>query len=200
MCIYEVLIRRFCCGALKTKGAPPSFPHTKLHYLFSPLSLNASRRNTNQVFFHLVAPSRITTSDIYKSLQVKFLIVWSSLNYFTVHQSTVTNSMHKFQFTYIPHLQHFQSRVHLESSQASVVGLFVFENSQLVETVGCFRAGSPSWILDRILNATLPNNLFLWVTLGLHQHSVLTSFNNTRNTRTTHLLGRQVKHVWLIGR
>ena len=47
----------------------------------------------------------------------------------------------------------------LESSQTSAVRPFC-KYSQSVEAVGYFRGGAPSWILDRILNATLPNNLF----------------------------------------
>ena len=38
-------------------------------------------------------------------------------------------------------------------------------------------------MLDRILNATLSNNLFFLGHLGSHQRSVFTSFTNTRNTR-----------------
>ena len=40
-------------------------------------------------------------------------------------------------------------------------GALYSENSQLVEAVGCFCRGAPSWMLGRILNATLHNNLFL---------------------------------------
>ena len=78
-----------------------------------------------------------------------------------IHQSAVTDSMH-LQSTYTPHLQHFQSQVHLESGLTYAVELFC-GNSQSVKVVGYFRRRALSWIFDRmfdrILNATLPNNL-----------------------------------------
>ena len=83
-------------------------PHTKSHHPFFPLRTSKSRRNMNPVFFNAVTPSRINTNDIFTSLQVRFLIVWSRLNYFPVQQLLVTNSMH-VQSTNIPHLQHLQS-------------------------------------------------------------------------------------------
>ena len=88
---------------------------------FPLLRLSTSRRYTNQVFLNSATPSQITTNDIYISSQVIFFIVWS-------HQSAVTNSMH-FQSTYIPHLQHLQSDIHMESSQASAVGPFLKKKS-----------------------------------------------------------------------
>ena len=77
----------------------------------------------NPVFFNPVTASRITTSNISKSPQIRFLIVWSSIYYFPVHQPAVTNSLH-LQSAYAPHLQHLQSEAHLESSQTSVMGPF----------------------------------------------------------------------------
>ena len=64
-----------------------------------------------------------------------------------------------------PHLQNIQSQAHLESSQTSAVELFC-GYSQRIKTVGYFRRKDPSWIFDRILNATLPNN---YLPLALHQ-------------------------------
>ena len=78
-----------------------------------------------------------------------------------IHQSAVTNSMN-LQSTYTTHLQCLQSEAHLVSSRTSAVELF-FRNSQRVKAVGYFYRGAPSCIFDRIfdriLNATLPNNL-----------------------------------------
>ena len=78
-----------------------------------------------------------------------------------IHQSAVTNSMH-LKSTYTPHLQYLQSEVHLESSRTSAVELF-YKNSQRVKAVGYFCRRAPSCIFDRmfdrILNATLSNNL-----------------------------------------
>ena len=78
-----------------------------------------------------------------------------------VHQSAVTNSMH-LQSTFTPHLQYFQSEVHLESSRTSAVDFFC-RNSQSVKAVGYFGRRAPSCIFDRvfdrILNVTLPNSL-----------------------------------------
>ena len=84
-----------------------------------------------------------------------------SLNYFPVHQPVVTNSI-PFQSTYIPHLQYLQSEAHLESIRTSPVEPFC-ENSQRVKVVGYFCRRAPSCMydrmFDRILIATLPNNL-----------------------------------------
>ena len=145
--MFSKLLYKFC-GALKTKGAPA---HTKSLHLSSPLPLNMSRWYTYQVFFNPVTPSRIITSDIFKSPQVRFIIVWSSLNYFSVQQSMVTNYMH-FHSTHIPH----------------------YSTPSWIEAVGCFCGGAPPWMLDRILNATLTNNLLLlshpWFTPTQRSH------------------------------
>ena len=53
------------------------------------------------VFFNPVTPSWITTIGISKSLEVWFLIVWSSLNLFLVHQPAAKNSM-QLQSTHTP--------------------------------------------------------------------------------------------------
>ena len=78
-----------------------------------------------------------------------------------------------FQFTFTSHSQHLQSGVHLESSQTSVMGLFL-EMYQPVEAVVYFYGGASSQMLDRILNAILPNNLFPlvhpWFTLTQHPY------------------------------
>ena len=78
-----------------------------------------------------------------------------------IHQSAVTNSIH-LQSTYTLHFQYLQSEAHLESSRTSAVELFC-RNSKCVKAVGYFRRRAPSCIFDRmfdrILNATLPNNL-----------------------------------------
>ena len=76
-------------------------PHTKPTIPFSPFPQTTTRRYTNLVFFNLVTPSRITASDISISPKVRFLIVCSSLNYFPVRQTAVTNSIH-FQSTCTP--------------------------------------------------------------------------------------------------
>ena len=55
--------------------------------------------------------------------QVRFLIVWLSLNSFRIYQPAVTDSMH-LQSTYTPHLKHIQSEAHLEYSWTSGVEVF----------------------------------------------------------------------------
>ena len=68
-------------------------------------------------------------------------------------------------------------------------GLF-WKYSQPVEAVGYFRGEAPSWILDRILIATLPNNLFRLV----HTNAGSLFPSITRGAQgLTHLLGRQSK-------
>ena len=112
---------------------------------------NKSGRYTNSV-----------TSDISKSLRVRFHIVWSRLNYFPVHQPAVRNPMH-FHSTHTPHLQHLHSlQVWIWNPAKHLPNIFCLfcENSQRVEAVGYFHRGAPSWMLVRIINATLPNNLF----------------------------------------
>ena len=47
---------------------------------------------------------------------------------------------------------------HSESSRTPALEL-VFENSQRVKVVGYFRQRAPSWMFDRILNVSLPNNI-----------------------------------------
>ena len=73
----------------------------------------------------------------------------------------VTNYKHS-QFTYNPHLQYLQQETHLESSRTSAAELFC-RNSQHVKAVDYFCRRASSYIFDRmfdrILNATLPNNL-----------------------------------------
>ena len=78
------------------------------------------------------------------------------------HQAAVTNSMH-LQCTYTPYLQYLQSEEHLKTGGTSAVELFC-RYSQRVKAVGYFYRTAPSCIFDgmfeRILNATLPNNLY----------------------------------------
>ena len=96
--------------------------HT-LNYITSSLSPINFRRYTNPVYFNLFTPNWTITSRISKSSQVRFLIVWSSLNYFTVHQPSATNSIH-LHFTHTPHWQHLQSQAPLESGRKPALELF----------------------------------------------------------------------------
>ena len=59
------------------------------------------------------------------------------------------------QSTYTPHLHHIQSEAQMESSRTSAVELYC-GNRQRIKAVCYFRRGAPSWMFDRILNATLP--------------------------------------------
>ena len=78
-----------------------------------------------------------------------------------IYQSAVTNSMH-LHSTYTSHLQYFKLEVYVKSSQTAAVELFC-RNSPRVNAIGYFCRRAPSCIFDRmfdrILNATLPNNL-----------------------------------------
>ena len=123
-------------------------PHTLNHTTPSLPFLKKFRRYKRLVFSISVTPSQIIASDISKSPQVRFLLAWLRLNYFPVHQPAVTNSMHLLS-TNNPNLQHLQSEAHLDYSQTSA----------RVETVGYFGGRAPSWMFDKTLNATLPNNL-----------------------------------------
>ena len=85
----------------KTSTEPPlaqsskGTSHTPIYTAFSaPFPKNKSRRYNISVFFSPYTPSRITTSGISKSPQIRFLIVLWSLNYFTVHRPATTNSIH----------------------------------------------------------------------------------------------------------
>ena len=146
-------------------------PHTLNHTTSSPPFPNTSRRYMTTVFFNpvliLLLPSPINTSQISKSPQVIFLLVWSRFNYFPVCKPVATNSMHS-QYTPTPHLQHIQSETHLESSRTSAVDRFC-ENKQRIKAVGYFCRRTPSWMFNRILNAILPNN-------SLHLHETLATF------------------------
>ena len=125
-----------------------------------PYPPNKSRRCTNPAFFNpvliLLLPVQSIQAGFLSHHKKRFILVWSSLNYFPVHQPAATNSMH-LQSTYTPHLQHIQSEAHMESSRTSAVELYC-GNSQRIKAVGYFRRRAPSWMFDRILNATLPNN------------------------------------------
>ena len=104
---------------------------------------------------------------ISKSPQVRFLLVWSSLIYFPVHQLAATNCMH-LQSNYTTYLQHIQSEAHLESSRIFAVELSC-GNSQHIKPVGYFCRRAPLWISARILNATVSNNF-------LHLYQALATF------------------------
>ena len=125
-----------------------------------PYPPNKSRRCTNPAFFNpvliLLLPVQSIQAGFLSHHKKRFILVWSSLIYFPVHQPAATNSMH-LQSTYTPHLQHIQSEAHLKSSRTSAVELYC-GNSQRIKAVGYFRRRAPSWMFDRILNATLPNN------------------------------------------
>ena len=124
---------------------------------------NKSRSYTNPVFFNPILILLLHPSSPKEKISFSL-----SLNYFPVHQPAATNSMH-LQSTYTPNLQHIQSGAHLESSRTSAIELFC-GNSQSIKTVGYFRRRAPSWMFDRILNATLPSN-------SLHLHQKLTTFS-----------------------
>ena len=114
-----------------------SFTH--LFYLRSRCMLLA---HLNRFSIQFKYKSRASTTFLYKRL-------------------VVTNFMH-LHCTYTPHLQYLQSRTHLESNRTSVVEDFC-RNSQHVEAVGYFRRRALLWMFhrmfDRILNASMPNNL-----------------------------------------
>ena len=170
--------------ALSKLRAPSTpLPHTKSHHPLFSLPTNKSRRYTNQVFFSPVTPSRITTNDILKSPQVKFLIVWSYFKYFTVDQPPVRNSMH-FQSTYILHLQNHQSETHLESSQAYESGAFFAKVVNLLRPLAAFAEVLYRGCLTEFYMPLCQIIYSSCVTFGLHQRSLPTSFNNTRSTRT----------------
>ena len=165
---------------MKTKGAPPrpppplpsthTYTHIKSHHPFSPLPPNKSNRYTNQVFFNPVTPNQITMSDISTSK-----IYYSLIKPQLLHCTQACG----YKFHALPvHLHPIFTAPPIGGAfgvQPSICGgAFFCENSQLVKTVGCFREGTPSWMLDRILNATLPNNLsplsHPWFTPTQHPH------------------------------
>ena len=126
--------------------------------LLLPLTPNKSRRCTNPVFFNpvliLLLPVQSIQAGFLNHHKKIFLSVWSSLNYFPVHQPAATNFM-RLQSTYTPHLQHIQSEAHMESRWTSAVELYC-RNSQRIKAVGHFCRRAPSWMFNRILNATMP--------------------------------------------
>ena len=86
----------------------------------------------------------------------------------------------QLKYTYTPHLQYIQSKTHLESSRTSAVELFC-GNKQRIKVVGYFCRRAPSWMSDRILNATLPNN-------SAHLHQILVTFSK--------MFGNIPRNVW----
>ena len=93
------------------------------------------------------------SSGIPKSPQVRFLIVWSSLNHFLVHQPAAMYSIH-FQSTHTSYSQYLWSDPHLGSSRKTVVWLFC-RSSPYAKAVGCFHRGAASLMFDGVLNGTL---------------------------------------------
>ena len=102
------------------------------------------------------------------------LIVQSSLNYFSAPQPAATNSM---QSTYTPHLQHLFNWRCTWNQVEHLWWSFFCRNSRCIKVVGYFCRRAPSWMFDRILDATLSHNL-LWLaeclrrsfpSLGLHK-------------------------------
>ena len=80
---------------------------------------------------------RVTTSGIPKSQELRFLIVWWSLNHFLVHQSATANVVH-LQPTHTLHLQHLRLDSHLLFSRRSAVELFC-EGRKRVKVIRCLR-------------------------------------------------------------
>ena len=123
------------------------FTLTKSHHPSSPLP-RKSRRYTQPVFFNQVTPSRITTSRISKSPQVRFFIVWSI---------PCDNKFH----TLAVHLHSTLTAPPIRGTfgvrRTSVVEPFC-RNSQPVKASGFFPRGAPSWMFDRSLNATRRNS------------------------------------------
>ena len=158
--------------------------HTPKHTTLSPpFPQTTPGEDTNPVFFKpiliLLLPVQSIHAEFLNHCKKRFLLVWSSLNYFPVHQPAATNSLH-LQSTYTPHLQPIQSEASLKSSRTSAVELFC-GNSQRIKAVGYLRRRAPSWMFDRILNATLPTNYF-------HLHQKLTTLPG--------MFGEIPRNVW----
>ena len=82
--------------------------HTNSHHPITPSTYHPTSKSwkyMSQTFCCPVASSRITTSQISQSRQVRFFIAQSSLKHFSLYQPVAANSMHT-QPTYTPHLQH----------------------------------------------------------------------------------------------
>ena len=105
---------------------------------------NKSRKHKSQVFFNPVTPSRITTS--------KILCILIKPQHF--RQTTLEVYL---QPTFTAPLQW---EVYLESSGTSAVELFC-RNIERLKAAGYLRRRTLSWIFDRTLNTTLPNNLII---------------------------------------
>ena len=113
--------RTYVCStpehAAQRKMPPIWCPVKHLDTFYLPQ--NRSKRYMNPVLFNPATPSRITTSDIPKLPQIRFLTILSITNYFPVYQPADTNSMH-LHSTCSPYLQHLQSKTHLKSCQTFV--------------------------------------------------------------------------------
>ena len=83
-------------------------------------------------------------------------ILHLSLNCFPAHQPVATNSMH-LQSTYNPYLQHLSERRHICNPVKHLQWSFFAD--QRLQAVDYFDKRAPLWMFDRILNATLSNNL-----------------------------------------
>ena len=81
------------------KGASHALNHITPSPPFPKTSPGGTRIQSFLSGFNPFTFSPINTSRISKSPQEGFLLVWSSVNYFPVHQPAATNFMH-FQSTY----------------------------------------------------------------------------------------------------
>ena len=113
-----------------------------------------------QILFHFQRRIRVISTLIHK-VQARFIIVfdwdWASTTFL------YTSQLLQIPCTSSPptnHLYNTYSRRHIWNQAKHVQRGHFCKYSQPVKTVGYFRREAPSWIRDRILNTTLPNNLF----------------------------------------
>ena len=129
------------------------------------------RRYTSLVFFNpvLILLLRIQSTQAWflNYHKKRGFLLWSSLDYFPVHQPVATNFM-RLQSTSTPHSTSNQRR-------SLQLRWRFFEE---IVDVGHFHRRTPSWIFDRNVIATLPDNF-------LHLHQKLAAFRHSTKCSAT---------------
>ena len=125
---------------------------SRLYHAESPTSDFVSFSTSDQGYFNVDPQS---SSKVYH--RWKFDWDWASTTFL------YTSQLLQIPCTSSPptnHLYNTYSRRHIWNQAKHVQRGHFCKYSQPVKTVGYFRREAPSWIRDRILNTTLPNNLF----------------------------------------
>ena len=144
-----------------------------------------------KILFNLVPPSQTTTSRIPKSPEVRFLIVWSSINHFLVHSSSPAT----------PHIHSTSGQIQICNPVRSLWWGFFAEVVYMLRSLAvsqgrCIKWGSKcdsDWG-SFLYWGYMGESWFSWFTPSkCNKRKSWTESTSSFPRRTTHLLGRQGK-------